>query len=406
MLPIWTRCAVVLSLPVLSLARDQGLERADAFLATEKNTMHSITADVAAATSDAVAVVSDGSFSWHSLLTGWPGWGWAASIAASSVREHGREHGMPGSAESSAMPLSVRSVLGIVCLVLILAIATCSWHWQHESAQSKKDQARLNMDEWLALADKRELDFYTCMALSVGRHKGATLHKFLPKMMALVALQPFLGCIIMYSQFNGGIDDIYPHVDGVAFRVAGVVLFVYSVRNLIDNMEDRCRYLLFHYLQKKNCSSYYTWPLLFGEFMNLFVGLLLMVILFCVFCHTKNAANLLLDCIAVNFVSDIDNEFVTEDESIEAIDNLKAAVVEWNSDDMMDNGEMKLTTTARLSRKSQAAVGICAEIIGHVVPLVAICLTVLFATVHNRWACDHMREVSPWFEWPFCVGFE
>jgi len=403
MLPIWTRCAVVLSLPVLSLAREQGLERSDAFLATEKTAMHSITADVAAATSDAVAVVSDGSFSWHSLLTGWPGWGWGASIAASSVREHG----MPGSVESATTPLSVRSVLGIVCLVLTLAIATCSWHWQHESAQSKKDQARLNLDEWLALADKRELDFYTCMALSVGRHKGATLHKFLPKMMALVALQPFLGCIIMYSQFNGGAEAIFPHVEGVAFRVAGVVLFVYSVCNLIDNMEDRCRYLLFHYLEKKNSSGYYTWPLLFGEFMNLFVGLLLMVILFCVFCHTKYAANLLLDCIAVNFVSDIDNEFVTEAESLEAIDNLKAAVVEWNSDNMMDNGEIKLTTiaTERWHQKSQAAVVICAEIIGHVVPLVAIGLTLLFATVHNRWACDHMREVSPWAEWPFCVGF-
>lgn len=297
--------------------------------------------------------------------------------------------------------------MGILVLVLTLAIATCKWHRHYESDQSKKDQARLDLDTWVVAAEKRELDFYTCMALSVGRSEGATLPHFLPKMLALVMLQPALGCIIMYSQFNGGTDEIYPQVDGVAFRVAGTVLFIYSVSNLIDSMEDRCRYLLFHYLQRKDSSGYYAWPLLFGEFMNLFVGMLLMVILFCVFCHTKYAANLLLDCVAVNFVSDIDNEFVTEDESAEALENLKAAVVEWNSDNMMDDGEIKLTTiwTSRAQQKSQAAVIICAEIIGYAVPLVAIGLTLLFACVHNRWACDHMREVSPWLEWPFCNGF-
>lgn len=315
----------------------------------------------------------------------------------------------------SHMPqLSSGARLFVLCAIITLGFASCVWAWKQMTAGADDEKPespqveRLDIEEFKHCSEKGELDFYTCLALTAGRHRGKNVSKFVPKLCVLLVMQLVLGLLLIAAKLRqgspsgvvvGGKDrHLYPsYTDLPEVRTLGLILFIYSCYNLIVSMHDDCRDMLVRYLQSKRYpgAAWYDWPLLYGELMNTGIGLMLMVILYLVFCATTKPEDLLMNCIAVNFVADIDNDLVTEADAAEALENLEVAVRdEWSQpvDDDHDGGipDMVLSATLWLN-----------GVVRYLIPLFAGFLSVIYASAHNVFLCDNLKSVSPY---PFCLG--
>jgi hypothetical protein len=76
-------------------------------------------------------------------------------------------------------------------------------------------------------------------------------------------------------------------------------------------------------------------PLLAGEFLNVFVSLILVVTLFVIFTDTQQPADLILNAVAVNFLGAVDGEFVSNDLKTDALANFRR-LFEIHGNDLMD----------------------------------------------------------------------
>jgi len=357
---------------------------------------------------DAEVGSSGGFISWPIWLG--PGWAWAMRLAdqalglaeestgQDSIRMHqdapSSLNMMPTVEHVSRHSLMQNaSFMIFLCFLLMLSLVACGRVWSTVIYGTKDDNEDLDLDEFKTQADKGELDFYTCMALSAGRSQGKTIMQFIPKVCVLVTMQLVLGVLLLVIRFDESNEEttIYPKHGGYVFRTIGIVLFTFASYNLIVAMHDDCRDQVVRSLQKKSVSWWYEGPLLFGELMNTCIGFMLMLILYFIFCQTRRSESLLMNCIAVHFVADIDNDLVTDADTAEALDNLDAAVIEWES-----SGHKHPT-----GEQFQRAALWCNLLMRHLINVMAVLLTLMYACSRNEVLCDHMKDVNPW---PFCLG--
>jgi len=246
-------------------------------------------------------------------------------------------------------------------------------------------------DKFNSLANGGELDFYSCLALALGRNKfSKKMLNYLPGLICTSCMQVLLGVLLLAVTIDDKGTQYYPVESPRKFRAIGFLLFSYSSWQLLGAMDDECRTLLLGCLKKNNVSAFYKWPILVGELFNKFIGMTLLVIMYVVFCQTLRFTSLLMNSIAVNFVALIDNDLVSEDMAEEAVDNLNTALVEWKQGE--DDVGMPQKTVLCVNR-----------LITMVYPFVTCALVLLFALSNDHSLCEHMRD---WDPWPYCVGID
>lgn len=168
------------------------------------------------------------------------------------------------------------------------------------------------ISRWLDLAARGEMCAYTCFGLQCGaRPWSRSVLDLIPVMITLLSLQvavPGLLLVSVMREFR-----MFAQVQTQEFRIIGFILYLYSLRNMYHGALDECRKsfldLAFHY----NLSWGYILPMLLGEVVNSFAAFSLSVTLFLVFCNSWHPQDLIINCIAINFIGSVDTEF-TDDE--------------------------------------------------------------------------------------------
>lgn len=174
---------------------------------------------------------------------------------------------------------------------------------------------------WLRLAKTTKLDIYTCCGLENGKEfmSGETV-AFFPAMLLLIVMQALLPVLLIFVEIEAG---FYPSEQDVLFRVIGFILYLYSVLVLYEGASDSCRELFLEMALVHDVSYSYILPMLFGDVMNTVTALLLTRTLYFIFVDSHRPLELLIKCIAINFVILIDNEWTSEHMRRQAIDNFK-----------------------------------------------------------------------------------
>merc|ERR1719359_1138212 len=97
------------------------------------------------------------------------------------------------------------------------------------------------------------------------------------------------------------------------FRIVGFILYLYSIRSMYNNCVGECRAIFLEMAFQYNLPFAYVWPLVLGELINSFAAFTLCLTLFTVFCEAAHLQDLVINCIAINFIGNVDSEFCTEE---------------------------------------------------------------------------------------------
>jgi hypothetical protein len=165
-------------------------------------------------------------------------------------------------------------------------------------------------NEWLELASKGELCVYTCLAFRTGtevKRDDISGFGFLPTIVALIALQVVVPSLMLRHQIAHvpmGASDTE-----IEFRLTGFILFLYSIRSMYNNALDECRSLLLMIAFEYNMPFTYVWPLVLGELINSFASFTMCLTLFTVYCSSTSLPDLIINCLAINFIGNVDSEF-------------------------------------------------------------------------------------------------
>merc|ERR1719331_2993004 len=114
---------------------------------------------------------------------------------------------------------------------------------------------------------------------------------------------------------------VQPSVNNIKFRVIGSSLYLYSVYSMYNNALDECRSKLLKFAFQQRLSAGHWLPLLLGEFSNVLVSVVLVITLFCIFTSLTVPADLILNAVAVNFLGNVDAEFVASTNRKDAVAN-------------------------------------------------------------------------------------
>lgn len=197
--------------------------------------------------------------------------------------------------------------------------------WEHP----RPDVFHIDMDEWNLLADRGELDLYTCVALRIGRFgaKSEQVSSLLPRLIIGVVMQLILPIfIIMYQATRA---TYHTDNQSLLFRLVGFILYLYAILSTYNGALDECRAWVMNVMVECRVSGSYMYPVLMGEFINAFVGWSMAVTVFLVYCQAQTVEELLLNCIAVSFVTEIDAELCDDDMKDDAHEDLVDAVELW-----------------------------------------------------------------------------
>merc|ERR1740121_940464 len=182
------------------------------------------------------------------------------------------------------------------------------------------------IEHWIVMAKTRDLDFYTCMGLVSGLHQlGPKTRAMLPRAVLLVVMQGILpGLLVLYHMRD---FQYYSLVQDVWFRLCAVILFCFSVVHMYAGAFDECRTMFLELALRHNVVSWwFLWPMLIGEVLNAFSAYTLVITLSLVFCHVDNTPELLVHCLAINFIVSIDNDIVDDDMRRFSISKLQDAL--------------------------------------------------------------------------------
>mmetsp|Transcript_72916 Transcript_72916/g.126626 ORF Transcript_72916/g.126626 Transcript_72916/m.126626 type:complete len:455 (-) Transcript_72916:98-1462(-) len=247
-------------------------------------------------------------------------------------------------------------------------------------------------EKFASLAEANELDFYSCTALAIGRHKTSKKNmKLLPGLICTICMQFLLGLLLLEVTIEDSSFRYYPIESSWEFRLAGCFLFLWGSWQLMTAFDDECRDVLIQCMKQKHVSAWYKLPILLGEVLNKCIGLTLLVILYTIFCQTKRPTSLLMNAIAVNFVAEIDTYLVTQDLCQQAEDDFDAALDEWEQEDDYDGGMLQ-----------KAVLFVCTTICT-VYPFITTVFVMLLVFANDRSLCNDMQN---WDPWPFCLGID
>merc|ERR1711862_383630 len=99
--------------------------------------------------------------------------------------------------------------------------------------------------------------------------------------------------------------------------------YLYSVWNMYDNSTDECRTMYLQLSRAERLPVRFVGLAMLGEFINTFCGFAMTVTLFTVFCLSLDPFNLVINCIAINFLGTVDNEFMDDDLKKGALHDLR-----------------------------------------------------------------------------------
>lgn len=322
--------------------------------------------------------------------------------------------------------------MSVFVVVSFLIMHICVKVWRHICCDDDVDSSHekslalsgeICVETWKKSAKSGQLDFYTCMALAMGREKNLRrTMRYLPRLVVLSVLQFWLVVLFLRQEDKDHSQRFVPIQQSQDFRLIGSILFAYSAYYLYQAMWDGCREQLLQSMLMRDVSGWYTWTILFGEYVNTIVSAMLMVLLYLVYCECKTPTELLINCCAMNFLADVDNMYVDENDRSLACEHLKEYLGEWSSRPRESAlvrrvsrvfnrpgsefaGVVSSTDSEASARRE--AMGIFQGIALHTnifirgcVPFLGYILLIAFAFAGNESLCVHMRAVEPW---PFCV---
>lgn len=192
---------------------------------------------------------------------------------------------------------------------------------------------------WIDRVQKGQLDVYTCMALRYvkdlrdpgeaksvadfmdrGRSAGTVIGTPLQVTCAvLIALQVVVPLLMILHQLRA--LPTFAETAEVEFRLVGFILYLYSIRNMYNNAHDECRAMYLETAFEFNLPWHNVWPALLGEVVNAFASFTLTVTLFTVFCTASKLQELVINCVAINFIGSVDQEFTSDEMKDVAIEN-------------------------------------------------------------------------------------
>lgn len=299
-------------------------------------------------------------------------------------------------------------LMGIFVLFVSCIFGAFMWAWRTlyptegacmfiDMVESPRDMKDVSVEAWKAICEKGELDLYTCFGLSLGRHQlDKRPLRYVPRLAVLVCLQILLGVLFITYQADRGMQ-FYTTEQGWTFRMVGGMLFLYSCWRLHESMFDDCREWVLTLMWSpsvKSVSGWYLWPVVAGDFVNTFVSYIMMFTLFLIFCKSTRPQDLLINCVAINFVADIDNQLVQDYDHKEATENFQTALSHWAE------AEEKSQPVTRFVR---TAIHHLNTILRVLAPLAGGYLAFMFTFAHDVSMCHRMQYVEPW---PFCLGIQ
>jgi len=271
------------------------------------------------------------------------------------------------------------------------------------SAEGEEEDEECPIAMFGKLAEMGELDFYTCICLKIATGSPATksdLYKMvLTKLPAMVAMQFIVPmCLLKYQvkkfEFAAADTDL-------EFRVVGFIVYLYSVWNMYDNSFDECRAIYLKLMADMKLPTSYSLVAYMGEFINAFTGFSLVVTLFTVFVLSVDPFNLVINSIAINYLGNVDNEFVDETlkvESLAAFQKFERQHLgnqrEESSEESEPRCDVQNWTYIIFTNAMQFVRVIGTLGLGHI-------LAILLLLGHEKTLCPHEGWIP--FEMPMCL---
>merc|ERR1711924_348897 len=100
----------------------------------------------------------------------------------------------------------------------------------------------------------------------------------------------------------------------------------YSIRSMYNNCVGECRAIFLDLAFQYNLPIAYVWPLVLGELINSFAAFTLCLTLFTVFCQAAHLQDLVINCIAINFIGNVDSEFCSDEMKDFAMANFQTVI--------------------------------------------------------------------------------
>lgn len=168
-----------------------------------------------------------------------------------------------------------------------------------------------------------ELDFYTCLSLSHGSaaftpKMRSVMYFRLPTLLALQLLVPASLLSYQLRHWHWGAKK-----DTLEFRLVGFIVYLFSVWRMYEASTDECRLMFLQFATKYSLAPRFTYVAVLGEVVAAFCGTTLVITLFTVFCTCEDPFSLVINCLAINFLCNVDNEFVDEELKKDAIISLR-----------------------------------------------------------------------------------
>lgn len=253
----------------------------------------------------------------------------------SQIRDHSRIS-CSGSERSSR---SGDICAGIICQGSYAAVPQEENWWFVDPGSSLDSDSEAPDDDSIvkkfrSRAAGHELDFYTCVSLSLAeRPAGACLSKrswvhVRSRVPVLVALQIIVPACLAFYQTSIIMTSLRQESIDWRFRIVGFVLYLYSVRCIHDNSDDECRTLFLKVAHEHKLPVRYILPALFGEIVNACCGIVLVYTLLTVFIISPDPFALVINCMGVNYLGDVDNDFADGTAKDDAIADFDALVHE------------------------------------------------------------------------------
>jgi hypothetical protein len=189
------------------------------------------------------------------------------------------------------------------------------------------------IEVWLESAEAGDLDVYTCLGLSNCFTWTPDTRKLLAKSLAVTTMQVVVPCILLVHEFKRGISVI-PDAPVGGLRVTGCTLFAYSVYAMYCGAMDECRSLLLKFAFQKNLVAGNWVPLVLGEIANVLVAIILVVTMYAVYADMLEPIDFIQTAVAVNFLANVDAEFVNGDMRADALVNFRNMMEEFNKDNV------------------------------------------------------------------------
>jgi len=249
---------------------------------------------------------------------------------------------------------------------------------------------------WVRMAKSSKLDIYTCWGLANGLEPvGSVTKAFIPSVLLLIMMQGVLPVLLLFIETKGG---IYTVEQDPLFRIIGFILYLYSILVLYEGAFDPCRTLFLDTALQYNVSYSYILPMIFGECMNTFTAFFLARTLYLIFIHSRRPLELLIKCIAINFVIVIDNEWTTEHMRHKALRDFEVFQAQ-----LMEEQERHQSFKEERGFKFYLQVAVkyfmhVSRIVGILMAGVACAFLFLFANQD-----DWCRRLGKWDMWPVCV---